>query len=41
MAFNKNYIVKGNSKQKVRQLGNAVTPPAMKFLTKRTILTLL
>lgn len=41
MAFDPNYIVLGDSKQKVKQLGNAVTPPVMKFLVERCIETLL
>lgn len=41
MAFPESYIVLGNSKEKVKQLGNAVTPPAMEFLIERTIETLL
>jgi DNA (cytosine-5)-methyltransferase 1 len=40
MAFDKDYIVLGNSKDQVKQLGNAVTPPAMKFLIERTVATL-
>lgn len=35
MAFRKDYIVLGNSKEQVQQLGNAVTPPVMKWLTKQ------
>lgn len=41
MAFAHDYIVLGNSKQQVKQLGNAVTPPVMKDLSKRCIETLL
>ncbi len=41
MAFDKDYVVLGNGKQKVKQLGNAVTPPVMNFLIGRTIETLL
>lgn len=40
MAFDEDYIVLGDSRQKVRQLGNAVTPPVMKFLVERCIETL-
>lgn len=40
MAFDKDYIVLGNSKDQVKQCGNAVTPPAMKFLIERCIETL-
>lgn len=32
MAFDADYIVLGNSRDKVKQLGNAVTPPAMEWL---------
>lgn len=32
MAFDKNYIVKGNSKDQVKQCGNAVTPPVMEWI---------
>lgn len=41
MAFDEDYIVLGDSKQKVKQLGNAVTPPVMKFLIERCIETLM
>lgn len=41
MAFDHDYIVIGNPKEKVKQLGNAVTPPVMKFLVERCIETLL
>ncbi|MCX6210126.1 MAG: DNA cytosine methyltransferase [Bacteroidetes bacterium] len=37
MAFNKDYVVCGNGKQQVRQLGNAVTPPAMEWLVKQVV----
>lgn len=40
MAFDRDYVVLGNSRDKVKQLGNAVTPPAMKFLLERCIETL-
>lgn len=40
MAFPDDYIILGNSKQKVKQLGNAVTPPVMKWITKRVIKSL-
>ena len=40
MAFDADYIVLGNGKEKVKQLGNAVTPPAMQFLSGRCIETL-
>lgn len=41
MAFDADYIVLGDSKQKVKQLGNAVTPPVMKFLIERCVETLM
>lgn len=37
MAFDQDYIVLGDSKQKVKQLGNAVTPPVMEFLIERCV----
>lgn len=37
MAFDKNYIVLGNSKDKVKQLGNAVTPPVMEWLVEKAV----
>jgi DNA (cytosine-5)-methyltransferase 1 len=37
MAFHDEYIVLGNSKQKVKQLGNAVTPPVMEWLVHRCV----
>ncbi len=37
MAFEKDYVVLGNSRQKVKQLGNAVTPPVMEWLVQRCI----
>lgn len=40
MAFDKDYVVLGNSKEQVKQCGNAVTPPAMKLLSGRCIETL-
>ncbi len=40
MAFPQEYIVLGNSRQKVKQLGNAVTPPAMEWLVSRAIQSL-
>lgn len=40
MSFPENYIVLGNQKQKVKQLGNAVTPPVTKFITERCIMSL-
>lgn len=41
MAFDEDYVVLGDSRQKVKQLGNAVTPPVMKFLVERCIETLM
>jgi DNA (cytosine-5)-methyltransferase 1 len=41
MAFDSDYIVLGTSKDKVKQLGNAVTPPAMEILIERCVQTLL
>lgn len=40
MAFDDNYIVCGNSGEKVKQLGNAVTPPVMEWLLEKGIETL-
>jgi DNA (cytosine-5)-methyltransferase 1 len=40
MAFHGDYKVLGNSRDQVKQLGNAVTPPVMKELLKRCIATL-
>lgn len=37
MAFDHDYIVLGDSRQKVKQLGNAVTPPVMRFLVRRCV----
>jgi len=37
MAFDHNYIVLGSGKNQVKQLGNAVTPPAMEWLVERCI----
>lgn len=37
MAFDKNYVVLGDSKAQVKQLGNAVTPPAMEWLVKQVV----
>ena len=39
MAFENDYVVCGNSRDKVKQLGNAVTPPAMEWLLERGIET--
>lgn len=37
MAFDKDYVICGNSKEQVKQLGNAVTPPAMEDLIDRVV----
>ena len=37
MAFQKEYVVLGNSRQKVKQLGNAVTPPVMEWLVRQCV----
>ena len=37
MAFTDDYEVLGNAKQKVKQLGNAVTPPVMEWLVQRVV----
>jgi len=37
MSFADKYIVLGNAKEKVKQLGNAVTPPVMKWLVKQCV----
>lgn len=37
MAFDQDYIILGTGKQKVKQLGNAVTPPAMEWQVQRAI----
>lgn len=39
MAFDPDYVVCGSGKDKVRQLGNAVTPPVMEWLLERGIET--
>lgn len=39
MAFDKDYVVLGNGREQVKQLGNAVTPPVMKFIIGRTVET--
>jgi DNA (cytosine-5)-methyltransferase 1 len=40
MAFNRDYIVLGSGKDQVKQLGNAVTPPAMEMLVERIVQSL-
>ncbi len=37
MAFPSSYIVLGTNREKVRQLGNAVTPPVMEMLVNRCL----
>jgi DNA (cytosine-5)-methyltransferase 1 len=37
MAFENNYIVLGDERQKVKQYGNAVTPPVMKYIIKQCV----
>lgn len=37
MAFDREYKVIGNSRDQVKQLGNAVTPPVMEWLSKQLI----
>lgn len=37
MAFPDSYIVKGNKRERVRQYGNAVTPPVMDIILRRCI----
>lgn len=37
MAFDSGYIILGNSKDQVKQCGNAVTPPAMEWIVGRCI----
>lgn len=41
MAFGRDYIVCGNSRDQVKQLGNAVTPPVMEMLIERGIESLI
>jgi DNA (cytosine-5)-methyltransferase 1 len=41
MAFDQDYRVLGNSREKVKQLGNAVTPPVMEMLVERCIESLM
>ena len=37
MAFPKDYVLTGNNREKVKQLGNAVTPPVMQLLIQRVV----
>ena len=39
MAFPDTYVVKGNGRERVKQYGNAVTPPAMAMLMERCMAT--
>jgi DNA (cytosine-5)-methyltransferase 1 len=39
MAFDKNYHVCGSAKDQVKQLGNAVTPPAMEWIVEQVMNT--
>ncbi len=41
MAFGDDYVVLGNGKQQVKQLGNAVTPPVQEWILNRCKATLL
>lgn len=41
MAFGNDYVVLGNSRDKVKQYGNAVTPPAMEELVRRCVESLM
>ncbi len=40
MAFDKDYIIVGSGKDQVKQLGNAVTPPVMKWLVEQCVKSL-
>jgi DNA (cytosine-5)-methyltransferase 1 len=40
MAFPGDYVVLGNGREKVKQLGNAVTPPVMAMLIERCVQSL-
>lgn len=40
MAFDKDYVVLGNSREQVKQCGNAVTPPAMEWLVEQVVKSL-
>jgi DNA (cytosine-5)-methyltransferase 1 len=40
MAFERDYIILGSSKDQVRQCGNAVTPPAMEWLIQQVVTSL-
>lgn len=40
MAFPANYVVTGTHREKIKQLGNAVTPPVMQLLVERVLAVL-
>ncbi len=40
MAFEDDYVILGNGKERVKQLGNAVTPPVMTWILKRCLASL-
>lgn len=40
MAFESDYVVLGNGRDQVKQLGNAVTPPVMEWLVRQVIKSL-
>lgn len=40
MAFGRDYVVLGNKREQVKQLGNAVTPPVMTLLMRHVVETL-
>ena len=37
MAFGRNYVVLGNKRQRVRQYGNAVTPPVAEVIVSALV----
>jgi DNA (cytosine-5)-methyltransferase 1 len=37
MAFPDNYVVLGNQRERVKQYGNAVTPPVLRLLVERCL----
>jgi len=37
MAFTDDYIITGNKREQVRQLGNGVTPPAAEWLIRAVV----
>ena len=40
MAFARSYVVLGNQREKIKQYGNAVTPPVMKLIVARCVASL-